>query len=96
MLSAPTLANTLQPCINTLVVEVDIIVGGGFEFIRVKYLDDSSLPSCSDRSFSCVASIEDLDMDHVMFLRFPRGVIIGGSIEHKVAWLHVLFLQIDG
>jgi hypothetical protein len=62
------LANTLKPSIDRPVMELNAMVSGGSELVRIKVFDHTSLPSCTDALLATFASSEHFHMDHIVLL----------------------------
>jgi hypothetical protein len=59
------------------------------KLVRVMVFDLTPLPSRSDRLFTWLATRENLNMDHVMLLRFAV-LIIDAWVEYQVTGSHFL------
>lgn len=96
MLLAVALADALQPRVDRSIVELDAVVRGGRELVAVKVLDNALLPTSADGLFTSFAPSVYFNVDHVVLLRLGLGVEVGAGVEDEVAWLHFLFLELDG
>ena len=91
-----TLANSLQPCVNTPKVELYAVVARRLELVLVEVFDHATLPSRPNGLLPGFSAREYLDMDHVMFLSPQFGIIIGATVKDKVSRFQVFKLDLNG
>ena len=80
VLRAVRLAKTLKPGIERLVVTHNGVIGFRCELVRIKVLNDPSLPSCTDGLLACLSSCEYLHVHHIVLL-LPHLLIIVNSAQ---------------
>lgn len=90
-----TLANTVKPSIQRLVVPLDTVVGGRYKFVGIEVLAYTLLPAGTNRLLSRFAPCKHFYVDHSMFLWAKFFVIVNCTVKNQVAWHHLFELQID-
>lgn len=76
-------------------MELNAVVRCAFEFVIVKVLNDTFLPSCSDRLISRLTPCEHLHMNHIVLLFAQFGVIVDSAVKNEVARFELFELESD-
>ena len=76
-------------------MELNTVIGLRFKFVRIKVLDYTFLPTCTNWLFSSFTSRENFYMDHVMLLTSTCLIEVSCTVENQITGLKLFKCKID-